>query len=462
MASSTDTQSPSLPLRIVIIGGQAAGMSAATKARRLDPNAIITIFEQSDTLAFGACGLPYFIGDFFINPKDMTEFTPEQFAQRNLDIRLKHKALSIDTEAQLVRVESRITGEIYDQPYDRLLIATGASPLIPPVEGLRSGLESDCVYHVKTLNDGLDIKQRINNELLQDVAIIGAGYIGLEMVEAAIRQGKRVRIFDIAERPLANTFDEPFSQLVHQELLDNGVNCHWQETIQGLVKDDQGRMILETNKGNYLVDLMLLCTGVNPNTEYCQNLGLTMLTNGAIVVDNQARTNVANIFAAGDCAALPHGQTERPVWLPLATYANKLGRVAGEVMVGGDKHFPGAYRAICVKVMGLEAGRVGLSEQEAQAHGMNVQTVTITDKDHDSYYPSSATLTIKLTYDPQTRKILGGQIAGGRGAVLRVNVICAAIKGGLTTEDLGLLDLCYSPPFAHVWDALNIAGNRAE
>ncbi len=452
----------SKPLRIVIIGGQAAGMSAASKARRIDPEAIITIFEQTDALAFGPCGLPYFIGDFFVNPKDMMEFTPEQFAQRNLDIRLKHQVVSVDPQAQSVRVESRTTGEIYDQPYDRLLIATGASPIVPPVEGLLTGLESDCVYHVKTLADGLDIKERINNELLQDVVIIGAGYIGLEMVEAAIRQGKRVRIFDIAERPLATTFDEPFSQLVHQELLDNGVNCHWQENIQGLVKDDQGRMILETNKGNYLVDLMLLCTGAYPNTSRFQNLGLTMLSNGAIVVDDQAQTCLPHIFAAGDCAAVPHGQTQRPVWLPLATYANKLGRIAGEAMVGGDRRFPGAYRAICVKVMGLEAGRVGLCEQEAQAHGMVVQTVTITDKDHDSYYPSSASLTIKLTYDPDTRKILGGQIAGGRGAVLRVNVICAAIKGGLTTEDLGLLDLCYSPPFARIWDALHIAGNRAK
>lgn len=449
--------------RIIIIGGEAAGMSAAAKARRVAPEATITVFEQSSVISFGACGLPYFIGDFFTNAKEMTEFTPEQFAARNIDVRIRHQVLKINAEQQIVSVKNLSNGAIFDQPYDKLLIATGTIPIVPPVPGMAELMESDCIYCVKTLNDGLEIKTKLENEMVQDVAVIGAGYIGLEMVEALERQGKRVRIFDSASRPLSTTFDEQFADMFTKELVENGISCLWQESVESIHKNAVDRLVLKTDKGRYIFDMVLLCAGVRPNTKLVENLGLTMLDNGAIVVDDQARTNLPNIFSAGDCAAIPHAQLKKPVWIPLATYANKLGRIAGEVMAGLDSnHFPGAYGAACLKIMTLEAGRVGLSEQEAQAHSIAVKTVLITDKDHTSYYPGQANLTIKLIYEPETYKILGGQIVGGRGAVLRVDALSAAIKGGLTTKDLGMLDLCYAPPFARTWDALNVAGNVAK
>ncbi len=452
---------PEQAKKIVIIGGEAAGMSAAAKARRVDPQATITVFEQSEVISFGACGLPYFIGDFFSNPKEMTEMTPEQFAARGVDVRIRHQVLNVNTADQTVQVKNLNTGELFTQAYDRLMIATGATPIVPPVPGLVEGLNAGRVFCVKTLNDGLALREIVTSDKIQDVAIIGAGYIGLEMAEALVRQNKTVRIFDSAERPLATTFDADITERVSQELERHGVSCHWQETLQQLTESDSGCLHLQTSHDSYQADLVVLCTGVRPGTGFVREIGLAMTGNGAIIVDDQARTSVENIFSAGDCATVPHGQIDAPMWIPLATYANKLGRLAGEVMAGLDSRFPGAYGAACLKVMGLEAGRVGLTEQEAATHNIPCKTVVIKDKDHTSYYPGQSEILVKLVYEPDTKKILGGQIIGGCGAVLRVDVLSAAIKGGLTTEDLGMLDLCYAPPFARTWDALNVAGNVA-
>ncbi|WP_020584135.1 CoA-disulfide reductase [Endozoicomonas elysicola] len=450
------------PLRIVIIGGEAAGMSAAAKARRVAKDATVMVFEQSDVISFGACGLPYYVGDFFSDASEMSEFSPEQFAARGIDVRTRHQVTQINIEEQTVHVHNLATGEYFEQPYDRLLIATGAEPVIPPVPGLKEGLKDGRVYCVKTMNDGIYLKETITNPEVREVAIIGAGYIGLEMAEALERQGKNVRIIESASHPLAGTFDQEVAEWVMDALNKAGVQCHWQESVLSLKEDNDHRLLLTTDKGQYQADLVVLCTGVRPNTRLVRDLGLDMLANGAIVTDDQGRTSIPNIFSAGDCATVIHGQLDKAVWIPLATYANKMGRLAGEVMGGLDKHFPGAYGAACVKVLSLEAGRVGLSERDAKEQGIDYQTVVIKDKDHTNYYPDQSDILVKLVYETVSKKLLGGQVAGGRGAVLRVDALVAAIKGGLTTEDLGMMDFCYAPPFARTWDALNVAGNVAK
>ena len=446
---------------IVVIGAEAAGMSAAAKARRVNRDARITVFEQSDVISFGACGLPYFIGDFFSDSKEMSEFTPEQFAQRGVDVRINHRVDSVDKERQVVVVTNLESGETFEHPYNRLLIATGAVPVMPPVPGLKESFDKGRVSFVKTMQDGIQLKEIVSSDHIKDVAVIGAGYIGLEMVEALHRQGKKVRIFDSVSQPLSGSFDTEIAELVCKELDDKHIASHWEESLRQLEIADDQRLVLTTDKGQYQADLIVLCTGIRPNTAFVKELGLEMIDNGAIVIDDQTRTNLPNIFAAGDCATVPHGQIDGAVWIPLATYANKLGRLAGEVMGGMDSHFPGAYGAACLQVMGLEAGRVGLSEKEAIALNIEHKTVVIRDKDHTNYYPGQSDILVKLVYEPDTKKLLGGQIAGGRGAVLRVDALSAAIKGGLTTADLGMMDFCYAPPFARTWDVMNVAGNVA-
>lgn len=447
---------------IVVIGAEAAGMSAAAKARRVKRDARVTVFEQSDVISFGACGLPYFIGDFFSDAKEMSEFTPEQFARRGVDVRINHRVDSVDPERQVVKVTNLMSGESFEHPYNRLLIATGATPVMPPVPGLKEGFDKGRVSFVKTMQDGIELKETVSSDQVKDVAVIGAGYIGLEMAEALHRQGKNVRIFDSVSQPLSGSFDREIAELVCKELEEHQVDCRWEESLTNLTIADDQRLVLTTDKDEYQADLVILCTGVRPNTAFVKELGLEMTGNGAIVIDDQTRASLPDIFAAGDCATVPHAQMEGPVWIPLATYANKLGRLAGEVMGGINSHFPGGYGAACLQVMGLEAGRVGLSEKEAIAQGIDYKTVVIRDKDHTSYYPGQSDILVKLVYEPGSKKILGGQIAGGRGAVLRVDALAAAIKGGLTTADLGMMDFCYAPPFARTWDVMNVAGNVAK
>lgn len=452
----------SQPTNIVIIGAEAAGMSAAAKAARVAQNATITVFEQSDVISFGACGLPYYIGDFFTNPGEMSEFTPEQFAKRGINVQIRHQVTRIDTEAQVVHVHNLNSDEHFEQPYDQLMIATGATPILPPIEGIEQCLRDEQAFFVKTMNDGLRIKEVIASEQINDVTIIGAGYIGLEVAEAMKVQGKNTRIVEGVALPLSGSFDAEIAEWVKSTLAEEGVECHWETFVQSVEKTADGRVLVRTTQGEFTTDLLMVCTGVRPSTGLAKTIGLQTIDNGAIVTDAQGRTSISNIFAAGDCATVPHAQLNEPRWIALATYANKMGRIVGEVMGGMDKTFPGAYGAAAVKVMNMEAGRVGLGEAEARAAGFDVKTVVIKDKNYTSYFPNQAEIMVKLVYEAGSKKLLGGQVAGGQGAVLRVDALAVAIKSGQTTEDLGMMDFVYAPPFARTWDALNVAGNVAK
>ncbi|GAA5186663.1 CoA-disulfide reductase [Ferrimonas gelatinilytica] len=444
-------------MQIVIIGAEAAGMSAAAKARRTAPDADITVFEQGSVVSFGACGLPYFVGGFFDDASYMAERSVEQFRESGIDLRTAHQVLKVDPARKAITVRDLSEGREFVQPYDKLMVATGASVVRPPIEGL----DLERVHFVKTLEDGLTLRRLAERKECQDVVVIGAGYIGLEMVEALHEQGKRVRLIELAERVLAESFDEEVSELIQQELTRKGIAMHLGEKVRAL----KGQLAVEqvtTDKGSYPADLVIVATGVRPTTAFLDDSGLDRLENGAIVIDDQGRSSEPDIYAAGDCATVFHRIRQQPVYIPLATTANKLGRLIGENLCGAQKRFPGTLGSAAVKVLGVEAGRTGVSEQEAKALGRDTKTVVINDKNTTNYVPNQQDLRIKLIYDAKTKVILGGQVAGGLGAVLRVDTLAAAIHGGMTTEDLGMLDLCYAPPFARTWDALNVAGNVAK
>ncbi len=444
-------------MQIVIIGAEAAGMSAAAKARRTAPDATITVFEQGEVVSFGACGLPYFVGGFFDDASYMAERSVEQFRASGIDLRTGHQVIAVDPAQKVVRVRDLAEGREFVQSYDKLLVATGASVVRPPIEGL--GLEN--VHFVKTLDDGLTLRRFAERAECREVVVIGAGYIGLEMVEALHKQGKRVRLIELAERVLAESFDAEISELFQQELIRNGISLHLGEKVLSL-KGTSAVEAVETDKGSYPADLVIVATGVRPTTAFLVDSALTMLDNGAVVIDDQGRSSDPDIFAAGDCATVFHRIRQQPVYIPLATTANKLGRLIGENLCGAHKHFPGTLGSAAVKVLALEAGRTGVSEREARALGRPIKTVVINDKNTTNYVPWQQDIRVKLIYDAESKVLLGGQVAGGAGAVLRVDTLAAAIHSGMTTEDLGMLDLCYAPPFARTWDALNVAGNVAK
>ena len=444
-------------MNIVIVGAEAAGMSAAAKARRTDREANIVVLEQSDIVSFGACGLPYFVGGYFDDASYMAERSADQFVQSGIDLRIRHRVESVNAESKTLQVQNLETGEFYTESYDRLMIATGASAIRPPIKNL----ELDNVFFLKTMADGFGLKEATLNDTVQDVVVVGAGYIGLEVVEAMKERGKNVRLIELSDRVVKDSFDPEISDVIAEEIRQQGVELHLQESVIAL-QGDKTVTGLMTDKGEYKADLVVVCTGVLPNTQFLKETGVEMLSNGALVIDDQARTSLKEVYAAGDCATVYHRVKQEQVFIPLATTANKLGRMLGENLTGAKKTFPGTLGSAAVKVLDIEAGRTGISEADAKAAGMDYKTVVINDKSHTNYYPNQSDIRVKLIYERNSKKILGGQLVGKRGAVLRVDTLAAAIHSGMTTEELGMLDLCYAPPFARTWDALNVAGNVAK
>ena len=441
-------------MRVIIVGGIAAGTSSAAKLRRLHKEAEIVIYEKGDIVSFGACGLPYFVGDFFEDTERMIARTPEAFIKSGVDVKTLHEVTNVDFENKKVVVKNLEEGTTFEDSFDKIMIATGASSIIPPIKNVN--LEN--VHTLKSLQDGHKLKDLMKDEQNKKVAIIGAGFIGLEAVEAAKKYGKEVSVFQLGDRILQDVFDKEITDLLEEELRKHDVNLYLQETVTELIGEGKVQKVC-TNNRQVEADVVIIATGVRPNTEFLKDSGLEMLRNGAIVVDKSGRTSIKDVYAAGDCASIYQIVQDEQSYVPLATGANKLGRIVGENLAGMESEFQGSLASSCIKVMDMEAGRTGIGEEKAKALGINYKTTFITDMNQTDYYPGQNKIYVKLIYDADSYVILGGQVAGYKEAVQRVNVLAACIFGKLTTKQLGMLDLCYAPPFARTWDVLNVAGN---
>lgn len=441
-------------MRVVIIGGVAAGMSAAAKLKRMKPDYEVVVYEKTDVVSFGACGLPYFVGGFFDDPQNMIARAPEKFVKSGIDLKIFHEVTSIDTDSKKLKVQDVKNGEIFEDSYDKLMIATGASSIIPPIKNVK--LEN--VSTLKSLDDGIKVKELMNRDEIKKVAIIGAGFIGLEAVEAAKKLGKEVTVFQLEDRILPQVFDKELTDILEEKIKNHNVDLRLQEIVSELVGEEKVKKVI-TNKGEYDTDLVIIATGVRPNTAFLKDSKVNMLPNGAIIVDEFGKTSVEDIYAAGDCATIKNIVTGQDSYVPLATGANKLGRIVGENLAGANNSFQGSLGSSCIKIMDMEAACTGLTEVQAEKLGIKVKSKFISDFNQTNYYPGRNKMYVKLVYDADTKVILGGQVAGYKDAVQRCNVIAASIFGKLTTSQLGMLDLCYAPPFARTWDILNVAGN---
>ncbi len=442
-------------MKVVIVGGIAAGMSAAAKARRIaTKDTEIVVYEKGEVVSFGGCGLPYYVGDFFENKENMIARTPEEFEKSGIKINLSHEVLNIDFNGKILTVKNLKTKEIFKASYDKLMLATGSEPIFPPIKNIKN-LKN--IFSLKFLDDGIALKKAMKNDQNQEVAVIGAGYIGLEVVEAAKQYGKNVRIVQLDDRVLPLSFDKEITDIMEDELEKHGVKLHLEEVVKEVVGDEKVEKIV-TNKGEYKADIVVVTTGVRPATKFLENTKIKM-AKGAIVVDSQGKSSIEDVYAAGDCATVYHRVRGKDVYIPLATTANKIGRVVGENLVGGKEEFNGTLGSACIKVMDLEAGRTGITEKEAKLDGINYKIKFIKGKNQTNYYPGQEDIWIKLIYEAESNIILGGQIIGKSGAVLRVDTLAIAITNKVTTYELGMMDFCYSPPFSGVWDILNVVGN---
>jgi NADPH-dependent 2,4-dienoyl-CoA reductase/sulfur reductase-like enzyme len=440
--------------RLIVIGGVAAGMSAAAKAKRTDRDLEVVVYEKSPYISYAACGMPYFIAGDIADHRDLIVRTPVQMAKQGVTVYVHHKVTAIDTQARTVTVCSP-EGESV-QAYDKLVIATGARPTLPPLHGL----DLEGVFGLRSLESGLAIKKFIAEHKPQKAIVAGGGYIGVEMAETFRRLGLDVTMLIRSGQVMRTTLDDDVRELVHAELARHGVKL-----VQGtpLAFGGGGRLeAVTTTDEHYPCDVALLGIGARPNVELAEAAGITLGATGAIATSPTMRTNLPEIYAAGDCCEAFHLVTAQPTYIPLGSTANKQGRVAGENAAGGTATFGGIVGTMVVRCFDLIVASTGLTATQARAAGLDVKETMIRAKDISHYMPGAADIHVKLIVDRENDRLLGGQIVGQKGVAKRVDVLATALSNHMTVDDLRRLDLSYAPPLAPVWDPILVAANVAK
>lgn len=443
-------------MKHIIIGGVAAGMSAASKIKRMQKDAVVHVYEKGDLLSYGACGLCYFIAGYNDDHKKMIARTRGQFEEQGIETFMRSEVIDVDVQNKAVSVRNLDTGTVIKDTYDKLMIASGAESIKPPIPGI----DKKGVYTLKTMKDGLRLKEEITGYGINDIVIIGGGYIGIEVAEAMHALGKRVVCLEAASRILMS-FDDEIAGLALRELRRKGIEIKTGEKVLS-IKGGSSVNAVATENGEYTADAVIVAAGVKPATGFLKNTGIAMENNGAIIVDRQMRTSVTDVYSAGDCAMVYDRVKNKNMYLPLGTAANKCGRIAGGNMCGSSEEYAGALSSAALKVLDLQLGRTGLGEREARELGYQVGTVFVEARNHPAYYPDSQPLMVKVIYEKPSMKILGAQLCGKEGAALRTDIFAVAVHAGMTTKELGMTDLIYSPPYAGVWDAVQIACNAAK
>jgi len=441
--------------RGVIIGGGAAGMSAAAKARRMDPALEIVVYERSGYVSYGACGFPYVIKGEIARVEDVVVRTPEQFAKQGIRALVRHEVLAIDPAARTVRVRDLSSGAELTDSWDELLLTAGGGAIRPPLPGA----DLPGVFTLRNVEDALAIQGWIAQRQPTRGVIIGGGYIGLEMAEALAAHGITLTMVERLPQLLPN-LDPELAGHAEAELVRQQVEVRLSQAVEGLEGDARVRGVVVGGQ-TIPADIVILAVGVRPQVELARAAGVALGPTGAIAVDDHQRTSVPQIWAAGDVAEAHHRVTGQPAWVPLGTTANKQGKVAGENIGGGDARFGGIVGTAVVKAFDLEAASSGLTEARARAEGFAVQTVSATANSRAHYMPGHQPIHVKLVYEEGSRRLLGGQLIGREGVAKRVDVIAAALHGGWTVDELAELDLSYAPPFAPVWDPILVAANLA-
>jgi CoA-dependent NAD(P)H sulfur oxidoreductase len=441
--------------RVIIIGGGAAGMSAAAKARRVDPSLDIVVYERSGYVSYGACGFPYAIKGEIAHVEDVVVRTPAEFAKQGIQALVRHEVLAIDSVAGTVRVRDLNGGGERTDTWDKLLLTTGGAPTRLPLPGA----DLAGVFALRTVEDALAIRAWIDEQRPTRGVIIGGGYIGLELAEALAAHGIALTLIERLPQ-IIPTLDPELAAHVQAELAHQGVEVRLEQSVEGLAGAERVREVVAGGQ-SFPAEIVILAVGVRPSVDLARAAGLALGPTGAVAVDDHQRTNLPQLWAAGDVAESYHRVTGRPAWVPLGTTANKQGKVAGENLGGGDARFGGIVGTAVVKVFDLEAAGSGLSEARARAEGFAVQTVSATAGSRAHYMPGHQPIHVKLIYEEGTRRLLGGQLVGREGVAKRIDVIAAALHGGWTVDELAELDLSYAPPFSPVWDPILVAANLA-
>jgi NADPH-dependent 2,4-dienoyl-CoA reductase/sulfur reductase-like enzyme len=465
--------------KLIVIGGVAAGMSAASSYKRISPEAEALVLEKDYFISYGACSLPYFISDDVKDFNQLISLTPNvAMEERGIKVLTRHEVLNIDTGMHKVHAKNLDNGASMEFAYDKLVLSTGGLPIKPPLPGI----DLQHVFTIRTLLDGIEIKKYIDEwdsfhvcvgspECLyinrfgagkrqMKAIIVGGGYIGMEMSESLHKRGLEVTVIEKSDRVLGN-MDTSITGIVEEKIIAKGVKLFKNTSVEGFAGKEGVVTKVLTDKGEFDADIVLLVIGARPNTQLAKNAGIELGVNGAIRVDEYLRTNIPDIYAAGDCAEATYMITGKKAYIPLGTTANKQGRIAGENAAGMKNVFDGIVGTAVTKVFDLEVARTGLSPVEAEREGYSFFISTIKGRSRSSSYPSGKPITVSFIADRDSGRLLGAQMVGEEGAAHRIDVLAACLYGKMTIEDVARLDLGYAPPFATVWDPILIAANVA-
>jgi NADPH-dependent 2,4-dienoyl-CoA reductase/sulfur reductase-like enzyme len=444
---------------LIIIGGVAAGSKAAAKARREDPDLKITLYTESPHISYSACALPYMIENIIKDQNRLLIRSPQMFKEKdNVDVHIKHKIVKIIPDEKKVKVENLETGEQFEDEYTSLLIATGSYALKPDLEGV----ELEGVFTLRTFEDGVAIRNY--TQKVKNVAIAGAGFIGLEMTESFYDLGINVTLIELSPQVLIPLDLDMANQIQKYMEEEKNIRVILNNGIKRIIGNNENKVIgVETNSAEVIdADLVLLSVGVRPNVSVAKDAGIELGTTGAIKVNKYMQTSIPDIYAAGDCAEQINLITKTPMWLPLGSTANKQGRIAAINITGGNAKFEGVLGSHVSKFFDYTLAKTGLTEKEAQRLEYDYECVKITHRDKSGYYPSAKEITIKLVADKKTRKVLGAEIIGKGEVDKRINVIATALTAGMTIDELANIDLTYAPPYSPAIDPILIAAQQLQ
>lgn len=440
-------------MKLVIIGSVAAGTSVAAKARRNNEDALITIYDRDYDISYSGCGIPYYVGGEVESRDDLTPRDAAFFKKRyQLDVLTRHNVTAIDKDAQTIMVENLETGETFTDSYDALVLATGASSIIPPIPGV----DSDNVFPIRNIQNAETTRNFVDATSPKHATIIGAGFIGLEMAEQLKLRGVDVTVIERIPQVMP-PLDKDMACRVEDHLEKNGIELLLGETVTELVGDGHVERVVTKSGKTIDTDLVILSVGVRPNTELAKSIGVEIGETGAIAINERMETNVENVYAAGDVAESFSLVTGKPIWRPLGSTANKMGRALGDLLTGGDLEHRGILGTGIFKVFGQAVAQTGLSEREARELGYDVEVLHNTKPDKPAYM-GGKDLTIKAIGDRETRQLLGVQIVGFDGVDKRIDVFVTAMTFKAKVDDLFHLDLAYAPPFSTTKDPVMYTG----
>lgn len=438
-------------MKIVILGGVAAGAKAAAKSRRLLPDAEIDLYTDDTHISYSSCGLPYYIEGNFEDYRLLLVVSPEEFEKKNIHVHLKNRAVKIIPESKQVLIQDLTAQRVFLVEYDKLIIAVGARPVIPKIKNVNL----PNVFTLRKIEDGILIKEMVLKS--NKATIIGGGYIGIELLEALVKQNLKVTLIEYSPFVMT-TFDEDMSKLIQDQLnsINNGrFEIMTSEIVTEFSGDVSGVKSVKTGTGKeFETDFVVICTGATPNVEIAKDAGIDLGVTGAIKVNAKMETSIKDIYACGDCVEEHLVVSDTKIWLPLGSNANKEGRTAAINACGGDDKFYGVLGSSVTRCLNLTMSMTGLTEKKAQTLGYQPVSVTVTKNDKVGYMPNVNNITLKLIADSETGKLLGAQAVGAGDADKRINALAAALLAGMTVDEFYKNDLTYAPPFSPTIDPL--------